>query len=256
MSFINSLENRFGRHAIPGLVAILAWFQVAVWILNMLRPGFVAMLTLEPGLVASGEVWRLLTWAFLPITDSPIWLIFAVMLMVMFSAGLDQAWGPFKVNLYIFGGILSTIIGAMFFSSPPSGLTLYTSIFLAFAVIAPNFELLLFFILPVKMKWLAALTGAGLLLKFISSPHARLPILFSLLNFFIAFGPRFIRWLKLRGTVVERRARYDAAKLPEGTWIHKCHACGKTDLDDPTLDFRVGADGEDYCNLCRAKKPS
>jgi hypothetical protein len=254
MSLMNSLENRFGRHAIPGLVAILAWFQVAVWILNIIRPGFSAMLTLEPGLVATGQAWRLLTWAFLPITDSPIWLIFAVWLMMMFSAALDQAWGAFRVNLYIFGGILFTVIGAMFFRSPPLGLTLYTSIFLAFAAIAPNFELLLFFILPVKIKWLAAFTGAGLLLNFISNPQARLSILFSLLNFFIAFGPQFVRWLKLRGTVAERRARFDSAKAPEGAWIHRCHACGKTELDDPGLDFRVGADGEDYCNVCRAKK--
>lgn len=254
MSFINSLENRFGRHAIPGLVTILAWFQVAVWILNTIRPGFAATLTLDPGLVLDGEVWRLLTWAFLPITDSPIWLIFAVWLMMMFSTGLDQAWGPFRVNLYIFGGIFSMIVGAMFFGSPPLGLTLYTSIFLAFAAIAPNFELLLFFILPVKIKWLAALTGAGLLLNFVSAPQMRLPILFSLLNFFVAFGPGFVLWLKLRGTVVERRARFDSAKVPEGSWIHKCHSCGKTDIEDPKLDFRVGADGEDYCNVCREKK--
>jgi hypothetical protein len=256
MSLINSLENRYGRHAIPGLVAIIAWFQVAVWILIKLRPGFEQMLWLDPAMVMKGEVWRLLTWVFIPTTQSPLWLIFAVYLMMMFSEGLDQAWGPFKVNLYVFGGVIFMIIGAMFFNSPPIGLTLYTSIFLAFAAIAPNFELMLFFILPVKIKWLAALTGAGLLLNFIASPAARLPIIFSLLNFFIAFGPQFVRWLRLRGTVVERRARFDAARAPEGTWLHKCHSCGKTELDDPKLDFRVGADGEDYCNVCRPRKQS
>src|SRR5436190_734836 len=164
MSFVNSLENRFGRHAIPGLVTILAWFQVAVWILIKIRPGFESMLTLEPALVLTGQVWRLLTWVFIPTTDSPIWLIIAVWFMMMLSDTLDHAWGPFKVNLYIFGGVISMIIGAMFFHAPPAGLTLYTSIFLACAVIAPEYELLIFFILPVKMKWLAAFTGAGLLL--------------------------------------------------------------------------------------------
>jgi hypothetical protein len=191
---------------------------------------------------------------FLSPTYSPIWLIFAVWLLLMISATLDHAWGPFKVNLYIFGGVIFMIVGAMFFHSPAVGFTLEASIFLACAVIAPEYELLLFFILPVKMKWLAAILGAGLLLMIIDTPGMGLPILFSLLNFFIAFGPRFVRWLKLRGTVVERRARFDAAKAPEGTWIHRCHACGKTDLDDPKLDFRVGADGEDYCNVCREKK--
>jgi hypothetical protein len=254
MSLINSLENRYGHHAIPGLVAILAWFQVAVWVLIQLRPEFAGMLHLERHLVLEGQVWRLLTWVFIPGTNSPIWLLFAVMLMVMFSEALDHAWGPFKVNLYVFGGILSMIVGAMVFDASPLGLTLYTSIFFAFAAIAPNFELMVFFILPVKVKWLAAITAALLLLKFIGDPFMRLPILFSLANFFVAFGPSFLRWTRMRGTVAARRARFDSARAPESSWHHKCHACGKTDLDDPKLEFRVGADGEDYCSACRPKK--
>ena len=256
MPFINSLEARFGHHAIPGLVTFLAWFQVAVWILIQIRPGFADTLDLERALVLQGELWRLVTWVFIPSTNSPIWLLFAVMLMMMFSEALDQAWGAFKVNLYVFGGMLFMIGGAMLFNSPPYGLTLYTSIFFAFAAIAPNFELMVFFILPVKVKWLAAITGALLLLNFIDTPPLRLSILFSLLNFFIAFGPGFLRWLRQRGTVVERRARFESSKPPEGAWLHKCHACGKTDLDDAKLDFRVGADGADYCDKCRVKKPA
>jgi hypothetical protein len=261
MSLINSLENRFGRHAIPGLVAILAWFQVAVWVLIKIRPEFAGALTLDRAQVLDGQMWRVLTWVFIPGADNPLFLFFAVMLMLMFSEALDRAWGPFRVNLYVWGGVLAMILGAMIFQRPHevafwSGLTLYTSIFLAFAVVAPNFEILVFFILPVKMKWLAAITGALLLLSFLGTPQMRLPIVFSLLNFFITFGPGFFRWLRQRGTVVERRARFDSAKAPEGAWLHKCHACGKTDLDDPKLDFRVGADGEDYCSVCRPRKPS
>jgi hypothetical protein len=254
MSLINSLENRYGHHAIPGLVAIIAWFQVAVWALIKIRPGFEVFLLLIPELVYHGEVWRLLTWVFIPPDDNPLWLLLAVMLMVLFSQALDHAWGPFKVNLYVFGGIISMIIGAMVFRAPPIGLTLYTSIFFAFAVIAPNYEIMVFFILPVKVKWLAAITGVLLLLSFIDESSMRLPILFSLANFFVAFGPTFLRWIRQRGVVTARRARFDSAKPPEGSWLHRCHACGKTDLDDPKLDFRVGADGEDYCSTCRPKK--
>jgi hypothetical protein len=254
MSLINSLENRYGRHAIPGIITMLAWFQAAVWILIKIKPAFAGNLLLIPPLVYEGEVWRLLTWAFMPLADNPLFLFFTVMLMMMFSDALDQAWGPFKVNLYVIGGILIMTAGAMLFYTVPLNVLLYTSIFLACAVVIPEFELMIFFILPVKMKWLGALTGAGLLLGFLRAPATGLTIALSLLNFFIAFGPGFIRWLRQRGTVAERRMRFDSAKAPEGTWLHRCHACGKTELDDAKLDFRVGEDGEDYCDKCRAKK--
>lgn len=254
MSFLNSLENRFGRFAVPGLVAILAWFQVVAWVLMRMQEGFGEVLVLDRDLVLQGQVWRLITWVFIPGSYSPLWLLLGVVLMMTFSDALDHAWGPFRVNLYVFGGIGSMVIGAMFFNSPPIGLTLYSSIFLAFAVIAPEFELLLFFILPVKVKWLALLNGALLVLNFIDTPAARLPILFSLLNFFIAFGPSFLKGARHKAVVAERRVRFESAQMPRGSFLHKCCACGKTELDDPALEFRVGADGEDYCSVCRPRK--
>jgi hypothetical protein len=253
-SFLNTLENRFGRFAIPGLVAILAIIQVAVWVLLRLSPDFRGALFLHRGLVEHGEVWRLITWVFVPQWDSPIWLFFGVMLMLMFSSVLDHAWGAFRVNLYIFGGILSIIVGHWLFGAAPDGLALYTSIFLAFCVIVPNYELNLFFILPVKVKYLGMITGGIQLLTFIGNPGARATIFFSLLNFLLAFTPGFIRQLKQRGTVVQQRARFDSAKPPQGTFFHKCANCGKTDLDDPKLEFRVTSDGEEYCTVCRPRK--
>ena len=79
-------------------------------------------------------------------------------------------------------------------------------------------------------------------------------MLFCLLNFFIAAGPSLYRWLTNRSKVAARRSRFDSAKLPDGAFLHKCQACGKTELDDPTLDFRVNTEGVDFCNVCREKK--
>ncbi|MFZ4766472.1 MAG: hypothetical protein ACOYMN_16090 [Roseimicrobium sp.] len=254
MSLLNSLENRFGRFAVPGLVTLLAWFQVAVWVLMQIQPAFIEALVLDRDLVLQGQLWRLVTWVFIPGSYSPIWLLFGVMLMMLFSEALDHAWGPFRVNLYVFSGILFMIAGAMLWDSPPMGLTLYSSIFMAFAAIAPNYELMLFFILPVKVKWLAMISGGLLLLNFIDTPAARLPIFLSLLNYFIAFGPSFMRGLTQKATVAERRMRFESAKRPEGTFLHKCQECGKTEHDDAHLEFRVGDDGEDYCSVCRPRK--
>src|SRR4051812_576394 len=105
MSLINTLENKFGRHAIPGLVSIIAGFQAAVWIMVTFQPEFYQWLTLNKSLLLHGEVWRLVTFIFLPGQTSAIWMFFSVMMLLFIGRTLEQAWGPFRVNLYVLGGI-------------------------------------------------------------------------------------------------------------------------------------------------------
>lgn len=250
MSFINSLESKFGRFAIPGVVTILAGFQVVVWVMLLLQPEFVQFLLLDRGKVFSGEVWRLVTWVFVPMNSSPLWLLLAVMVMMTIGSGIEQAWGAFRLNLYLFSGIFFVIVGVMLLGFRPDGLTLYTTLFLAFAMLFPNFEFLLFFILPVKVKYLGMITGAFLLLDFVSDPSARLPIVFSLMNFFVTFVPGVVKGLGHKAEVSSRRAKFEGAKPPEGSHFYKCRACGKTDLEDPRQEFRVAEDGEEYCVGC------
>jgi len=254
MSLINTLENKFGRFAIPGLVNILAGFLVVVWLLVLLQPEFQSWLVLNRNAVLGGQVWRLVTWMFVPGTIAPIWMLLTVMVMMTIGGALEQAWGAFRLNLYVLGGVVSVIVGAMVFGFQPEGLALYTTLFLAFAMMFPNFEFMLFFILPVKVKWLGLITGGLLLLNFIDTPASRLPTFFSLLNFFVTFGPSFFKGMKHKAIVTERRSRFESAKLPEGTFFHKCDTCGTTDIDDPKLEFRVTADGGEYCVTCLAKK--
>ncbi len=254
MSLINTLENKFGHFAIPHVVRILALFQLAVWVMLKMQPEFAQFITLSKELVLEGQVWRLVTWVFNPGDVGPIIILFAVMIMFTMGDGLEQAWGPFKLNLYVIGGILSVVLGTMIFGFKPQGITLYSTLFLAFAVFYPNFEFLIFFILPVKVKYLAWLNGALLLLTLIGTPSMRLPILFSMLNFIVAFGPSLVRGLKHGAIVMERRNRYEAAQTPAGAFFHQCAECKKTELDDKALDFRVTADGEEYCSVCRPRK--
>ena len=98
------------------------------------------------------------------------------------------------------------------------------------------------------------ITGALLLLDFLENSIVRLPILFSLLNFFIAFVPILFKRMGQRAEVSSRRARFESAKTPEYEHFHKCHSCGKTDRDDPKMEFRVAADDHEYCANCRGKK--
>lgn len=286
MSLINSLENKLGRHAIPGLVNLIAGFQVAVWILLRLQPDFLHWLTLNKTMLLRGEVWRLVTFVFIPAHANPLWMVLAVMLLLTVGRTLDHAWGAFRVNLYVLAGIVFSAAGVLLqqwalddlLRNPAverslgrdailelsrgadlggmCSLWFSASLFFAFACVVPDYEILLFLILPLKTKYIAMITGAGMLLTFVDSAPVRTPMFFCLLNFFLAFGPTLWRRLAQRRQVSARRARFDAAQRPADSFLHKCHACGKTELDDPKLDFRVAADGEDYCSLCRPRKPA
>ncbi len=260
MSLINTLENKFGRHAIPGLVNIIAGFQVAVWILSKFQPDFLAWLTLNKVMILRGEVWRLVTFVFLPGQDHPIWMLVAVMLLLTVGRVLEETWGAFRVNLYVLGGIFFAAVGVLLQQQwtldvgAMCSLWFGMSIFFAFACVVPNYEILLFMILPLKVKYIAMLGGAKLLLDFIDSEALRVPMIFSLLNFFIACGPTFWRDFTQRTKVAARRSRFESAQSSSGSFFHKCAICSKTEIDDATLEFRVTADGEEYCSVCRPKK--
>lgn len=277
MSFINTLENKLGRFAIPHSIRILALFQALVWLMVTVQPGFLEYILLTKEQVLRGEVWRLVTWVMYPGKIHFIFILFATMLLFMMGDALEAAWGAFRVNLFIFGGMLAVIIQVMFFApsmaSPHEVLKNYpadlmqvtmqmpmqamwfnASILLAFACIAPNYEILLYMIIPMKVKWLGMITGALLLLDFLENSIVRLPILFSLLNFFVAFVPIFFKRMGQRAEVSSRRARFESAKTLDYEHFHKCHSCGKTDRDDPKMEFRVAADDHEYCANCRAKK--
>jgi hypothetical protein len=256
MPLIDRLERKLGHHAIPGLVGILAGLQAAVWVLLQIKPEFLEALLLDRTALLHGQIWRLVTWAFIP-TGGTVRMFFTIWIMFIMSDGLDRAWGAFRVNLYVFASILFVGLGSILFESGTSmatGQYLYWTLFLAFAIFYPDVEFLLFFILPFKVKYLALISAGLLVLDFIESPDNRLTILFSLMSFAIAFGPAFLQSLRQRGRASSRRARFDSARQPESLHLHRCHSCGKTEQDDASLDFRVGADGEDYCNKCRALK--
>jgi len=127
---------------------------------------------------------------------------------------------------------------------------LYLTALFAFASVYPNEEILLFFILPVKIKWVAIFTAAMLGLSVISSPFAIVPIFFALLNYLITFGPSFIQGQLHSARTASRRARFEQS-ADGAAFFHQCKVCGKTEVDDRSLDFRVNDDGDEICSSCR-----
>ncbi len=245
MYFLDKLERAFGRCAIAHLALYLVIGQAFVLLAVLLGKLEIVQLILVPGLVLEGEWWRVVTFLFVPPPPGMfgyIFTAFALYIFYLMGSALEGAWGAFRFNLYLLLGVGLTVgLGFLQPFSVVSNAFIAGSVFLAFAYLNPNFELLLFFILPVKIKWLALLTWILYAVSFVSgSWSVRLQILASVGNFLIFFTPDMMRGLKQRKrTHVREVERREAEAQPR----HRCHVCGKTDRTDPQMDFR-------YCSRC------
>ena len=248
MALLDKLERRLGFLAIPGLIRIVIGFNVLVFVLVWLNPDFRFVLNLDPARIRHGEVWRLITYIFLPQTFSPFFLLMALWFLWFIGEGLEQAWGPFRVTLYFFVGMIGTTVAAFFFGSDFSNVMLFASLFFAFARFYPDQVIYILFILPAKIKWIAWAWALILLFGFVRNTNSyRAALLAAFANYFIFFGPEFFRAARHRQEVSSRRQRFEGDSKRETESLHKCAACGATELTDPNLDFRVARDGEEYC---------
>jgi hypothetical protein len=254
MKWIDTLEARFGRFAIPGLLHAVAIVNVLVFIGYKLYPPFFAMLDLYPNRVMDGELWRLVTYIFIPsicsMLPTPDWFNAAMFVMFLFwmGKGLDAAWGPFRTNLFYLLGMIGTTIAAFFFGAHFSNVILNTSVLFAFARFYPD-EFILFYVLPVKVKWAAWASFAWLVYKLVPlGPSFQMAVVAALINYLIFFGPEIVHDARHRRDVTTRRRRFERdLQAGSGESLHRCAVCNKTEVTDPDLDFRVAKDGNEYC---------
>ncbi|PYL65567.1 MAG: hypothetical protein DMF25_03125 [Verrucomicrobia bacterium] len=248
MRWLDTLERRFGFLGIPGLVRIMVAFSALIFLLVRLNPDFISALDLNPERVRHGEIWRLVTYIFIPQTFSFLWIIFVLWFLWFIGEGLERAWGPFRLTLYFLVGMIGTTAAALFFGSNFSNTMLIASLFYAFARFYPDEVIYVFFILPVKIKWVAWVSAAFLLLGFfVNSNSYRMATVAALGNYLIFFGPEIVYEVRHRHEVSSRRRRFEVQSRSETEPLHKCAVCGATELSDPNLDFRVARDGEEYC---------
>ncbi len=264
MNWLNKLERKVGKFAIPNLIVWMIGAYCIGFVIYRVNPSLTYWLMLSPYHIVRGEVWRLFTWVLMP-TDTNILTLF-IMALFYFQLGtsLERTWGTFRFNAYIFGGLIFTVLGAfayygvqcligasiveqqligMYFSTNYINM----SIFLAFATMYPNMEILLYFIIPIKMKWMAYVYAALTIYNLIVTNWCgRVSIVMSLLNFLLFFlSTRNYRRVSPRE--VHRRQVYKAQmrepRAGSGITKHKCAICGRTEVDDATLEFR-------FCSKC------
>ncbi len=255
MTFLDKLERRFGWFAIPGLIRIVVALTALVYLLTFLNPGFLSILELEPAAILQGEVWRLITYIFIPRAIGqagsmmqPLWLLIALWFLLFIGDRLEHAWGAFRLTLYFVVGMIGTTAAAFFFGAHFSNAMLASSLFFAFAMFYPDEVIYLFFVLPVKVKWLAWISAALLLYGFLTNANAyRMALIAAFANYLLFFGPDIVRTVRNRQQVATRRRRFEQKGRPEDEALHHCAICGATELTDPNLEFRVARDGEEYC---------
>src|SRR6201984_1746728 len=259
MTWLDKLERRFGFLGIPGLIRIVIGFTALVYVLVYLNRGFELFLTLDPALILKGQVWRLVTYIFIPQTFSPLWVLLALWFLWFIGEGLERAWGSFKLTLYFVVGMIGTTIAAFFFGSNFSNGMLIASLFFAFARFYPDQIIYILFILPVKIKWRAWISAAFLMVGFVLNSNSyRVALIAAFANYFIFFGPEIIHQARHRHEVSTRRRRFEVHTRSPTETLHRCAVCGATELSDPNLDFRVARDGEEYCmaHLPKAQTPA
>jgi membrane associated rhomboid family serine protease len=256
MSFLDKLERRLGFIAIPGLVRAIVTLNVLVFILVYLNKGFDSYLALDMGRISHGEVWRLVTYIFVPQMAHPLLVLIALWFLWFIGDGLERAWGPFRLTLYFLVGMIGTTLAAVLSNSQFSNQMLFTTLFFAFAHFYPDEIIYVFFILPLKIKWIAWAYAAFLLLAFVTQTNSyRLALIAALSNYLIFFGPGMIQTLRQRKEVAVRRQRFEIQARGDNEPLHKCATCGATELTDPSLEFRVARDGEEYC-LAHLPRPA
>jgi hypothetical protein len=219
--------------------------NLLVYLLTLAYPesSALGLLYLEPRLVLQGEVWRVVTFVLIPPAASILWIAFILYFYYMVGTGLEHEWGSFRFNAYYLTGMIGTVLAAFLTGAGSSALYLNLSLFLAFAYIYPDFEILLFLILPVKVKYLAWLNWLFFVFTVLTAPPAgKAAALVAVANYFIFFGADIISDMRNRGSAYRRMRRFTGAPVVKTT-IHKCTTCGRTEKDDPRLEFR-------YCSTC------
>ncbi|MCA9054299.1 MAG: hypothetical protein KDA75_10710 [Planctomycetaceae bacterium] len=243
------LQRHLGWAALPNVTLWIIVVQVCVYLAQQvpmrgLDPGeMTERLWLDPHRVWAGEWWRVVTFAFIPPQTNLLFAFFFWWLFHLMGTSLELFWGTFRYNVYLWVWWLGTVaVSLVSRQAIYQNYYMEESVFLAFAWLNPEFTLMLFFILPVKIKWLAWLAWFGIVMTVATGDWGqRAATIAAVTNFLIFLGPEvhdyvFYGARRMRREAVRRTQR-------EPAYRHKCTVCGITDATDPSIEFR-------YCSKC------
>lgn len=276
MNFMDKLHQKFGKYAVYNLQKYLIFAYTFGLLLNLFQLDVSEVLGFSVDAILHGQVWRLVTWVFCADGGSFISLLFIYCVYSM-AQSFEQMVGTFRMNVYLIGGMLLNLLGAILVyvltflllgKGESVNLTNYEmlfTLFMAFALCMPEATVYLYFLIPIKMKWMFIIyilglvyqlytyysygsaygVGMGILFVIVNGSQ----VIFSLLNLFLFFRMSKIRLNRQqKKTQTEfRKQMASVPKTPVSGARHKCAICGRTELDDPDLTFR-------FCSKCTGNK--
>lgn len=245
MSFLDKLERKYGRYSIKNLMVGIVLVNIFVYILRQISGiNLSEILIFNRDKILDGEVWRLVTFIFALENEGLISFALGTYFSYMSGLNLELEWGSFRFNFYYLVGMITTIIIGFITGFEINGYYINLSLFLAFAKLFPNVELLLMYIIPIKVKYLGMLNWVIIILSLIGA-RSLMEILVKvipLINYFIFFGKDNFFDFKYK-TSHGFRKRDFKRKVKPNLFNHQCEICKITDKDDNNMEFR-------YCTKC------
>lgn len=269
MDFLTKLERKYGKYAIPNLTLILISGFILGYLIEIFMPDGLQLLAMNPEKILHGQIYRLVTWVVIPPSSASILVIITLFFYFSIGRTLENSWGDFRYTVYILSGIIFTDIGMMgtylimhlmgqsqlldmYYQAGLYGASTYylcMSMFLAYAFMFPDMQVLLYFIIPIKVKWLGYLDIAYLLVMILQYGYMHyytgmVTVIMSVLNFILFY---FLSKGKTKMTPAQRKRKRKYKQQVRQSQIltrHKCAICGQTELDNPNLEFR-------YCSRCK-----
>ena len=222
-SWLNYLERKLYRFRIPPLMKYIVFAMGGVFVMDYLlamttayssRLNLIDYLSLNIGLVMKGQVWRLVTWLFVPQQGNLLWELISLYFYYMIGTALENRWGSRRFLIYYVIGALANVLGAFIvylIKGYAYGVNtyLYYSLFIAFAALYPDMQFMLFFFLPIKAVWLAGLDLLYFLIAIITGTASlRMAAFMSLVNIILFFGEDIYQTLRRLYFQWQRRRQF------------------------------------------------
>lgn len=252
-AWLDAFERKVPWLAIPGLIRGIAMLMLVTWFLDASGTFPIEAWLFDANAIWAGQFWRTATFLAVPMSGNPFYLLLELMFLVMTADGLEGAWGTWRLTVYYLIGALGTIaVGFLLPGMPIGSYFLNLSLFFGFATIYPEFEILVFFVIPVKMKWLALLSAASVVWVIVFWPLVfKIAAMVAFLNYLLFFGPAALNAMRRGASSYSRRRDFVAhLGVPDGKARHTCSTCNRTELTNPELEFRYCS-----CPACGEGKP-